>query len=226
MSRAANFRKVASGKRVCSTCCPRRRNAGTISVNRYSARSRPAPRGVQALEERGGCASESPAQLEGGRRARRQPFLDGDCAHHVVHGVEVVVVREELHPQAQAGRGEQDLLARALPPKERRIVLGHRLGQHVRRQPRRSSRSCASRTASGSRSDPASRSRNRPVSALASRIPRPASRRSIQSIGRSARRGSRPARTVISSAVPGSRADASNPLARNTRRVSRSTNSS
>ena len=67
----------------------------------------------------------------------RQPLLDGAGADGVVHGVEAVVVREEVDPQPQAGRREQDLLPRALAAQERRIVPGDGLGQDVRRKPGR-----------------------------------------------------------------------------------------
>src|SRR5882724_2155140 len=90
-----------------------------------------------------------------------------------------------------------------------------------------SSRSCSSRTGVGSSSGIAAGSRKRGGSPVRSRMPRSHRRRSIQSTGTPARRGSSPARPTSSSMVPGEAATAAaSPLSRKIPKTRRWTNSS
>jgi len=69
------------------------------------------------------------------RSERRHQLGHRGGADEIVHDVEAVVVREEVHPEAKPARREEHLLAGALAAQEHRIVLGDRLGQEVRRLP-------------------------------------------------------------------------------------------
>src|SRR4029453_14630348 len=98
---------------------------------------RPPPGVLQTIEEGDGAAAEPAAELEDRQRGRRTPLLHRAGADEVVHDVEAIRVREEVDPQPEPRRREENLLAVALAAQERRIVLRDGLGQHVRRPPGR-----------------------------------------------------------------------------------------
>src|SRR5882724_594196 len=91
---------------------------------------------LELVEQRGRAAAEPSAELHDRDRSGRQQLDHRGGADEVVHDVEPVVVREEVHPETEPTRREEDLLAGALAAQEHRIVLGDRLGQDVRRLPR------------------------------------------------------------------------------------------
>src|SRR4030095_16831925 len=126
MSSPPNCRNDASGKRDSSACWPRRMKNGTSSVKRYSRTS------AQRCERRSSGGGDARAvELHDGHWTGRHQLGHGGGADEIVHDIEAVVVREEVHPEAKPARGEEHLLARSFAAQEHRIVLGDRLGQEV-----------------------------------------------------------------------------------------------